>query len=44
MIHILIASPNNDSLMEFSAGLDTNDVEVTWAKDCEHVISKIDKN
>lgn len=44
MIHILIASQDKDSLMEFSAGLDTNDVEITWAKDCEHVISKIENN
>ncbi|MCD4743839.1 MAG: response regulator [Desulfobacteraceae bacterium] len=44
MIHILIASQDKDSLMEFSAGLDTNDVEITWTKDCEHVISKIENN
>ena len=44
MIHILIASPNKDSLMEFSAGLDINDVEISWAGGCEQVFSKIENN
>ena len=44
MIHILIASPDKDSLLEFSAGLDTNDVEITWAKGCEQVVSKTENN
>lgn len=44
MIHILIASPDKDSLMEFSAGLDIDDVEISWARGCEQVFSKIENN
>jgi DNA-binding response OmpR family regulator len=44
MIHILIACQDKDLLMEFSAGLETNDAKISWAKGCEQVFSKIKQN
>ena len=45
MVHILIATPDKDSLLEFSTGFNkSNDVEFTWVMKCEEVISKINQN
>ncbi|MCP4748162.1 MAG: hypothetical protein GY874_18805 [Desulfobacteraceae bacterium] len=45
MVHILIATPDKDPLLEFSTGFNkSNDVEFTWAMKCEEVISKINQN
>ena len=44
MTHILIATPNKDSLMDFSTGFTKSDVEVSWAEGCEDVFSKLKNN
>ena len=45
MVHILIATPDKDSLLEFSTGFNkSNDVEFTWVMKCEEVIPKINQS
>ncbi|MCK5097102.1 MAG: hypothetical protein KAR45_03325 [Desulfobacteraceae bacterium] len=41
MTQILVATPNKDSLIDFSAGFGENDITITWAKGCEEVVSQI---
>ncbi len=43
MVHILIATPDKDSLLEFSTGFKKSDVEFTWVKKGEEVVSKINQ-
>ena len=44
MIHILIATSDKDSLMDFSAGFGKNDITIAWATGCEQVLSQIKNN
>ncbi|MCK5542507.1 MAG: response regulator [Desulfobacterales bacterium] len=44
MVKILIATPDKDSLLEFSTGLQKSDVEITWVMKCEDVLLQIENN
>ncbi|MBW1894774.1 MAG: response regulator [Deltaproteobacteria bacterium] len=41
MIQILIASTDKDSLSELKAGLEEDDVQITWVESCENVLTKV---
>ncbi len=43
MIRILIASPDKDSLLQFSTGLGKEDVEITWVKGHGEITAMIKK-
>jgi DNA-binding NtrC family response regulator len=44
MVNILIATPDKNSLLEFSRGFGNNDIEVTWVKGCAEVELEIAEN
>lgn len=44
MVQILIATPEKESLLEFSTALSEKDVEISWVMTCDDVFSKIKSN
>lgn len=41
MVRILIVSIDNDSLTDFKAGLELDDVQISWVDSCNDVFSRL---